>query len=265
MIAFASSSLSTKMWRTLYSLVPIVPLNCSYCCCSIASVMGFAFTSHSNRARTKTACFAISICAATSGLLSRSRLAAACARISRFTSSSRIAAWRSGVSGWPCALNSRFIASMRDWGMVTPFTTTLLEAAWAALDLEAFSAFSALSCASAAKAKVPATRATARFLKIRCMEVPFYLLIESTLLGRERLDLKGVNVAFHEVAQCLINHSMPGHGALAAEGFRNDGELPVTSSGRRPGVARMLRAFVVQLECDGGEHREALPNRLLGG
>src|SRR5688572_28119023 len=66
-----------------------------------------------------------------------------------------------------------------------------------------------------------------------------------------------MDVPFHEVAQRLINHSMPRHGGLAAEGFRNDGEPPVAApGGARPGVARVLRALVLDLEgerLEGGE------------
>src|SRR5512134_1826782 len=81
------------------------------------------------------------------------------------------------------------------------------------------------------------------------MEVSFTRVMNSVLLGRERLDLEGMDVPFHEVAQRLINHSMPRHGALAAEGFRNDGELPVAAAGGpRTRMAFVLRAFVHQLD-----------------
>jgi hypothetical protein len=80
-----------------------------------------------------------------------------------------MAAWRSGLSGWPWAESSLFIASKRDGGMVTPFTTRrgAVELAGAA-----FLGAAALSCAAAVTAKVPATRAAARFARLRCMEFP---------------------------------------------------------------------------------------------
>ncbi len=87
--------------------------------------MGFAFTSLSKRARTSTAWRAMSICAATSGFLSRPRFCAAWTSTSRLISSSFTAFWRSGVLGWPLAVSSLFIVSMRDCGIVTPFTTIL--------------------------------------------------------------------------------------------------------------------------------------------
>src|SRR5260221_6201559 len=263
MIALASSSLSTRMWRTLYSLVPIEPLNCSYCCCSCASVIGFLFTSSSNSARTSTACLAISICAAMSGFLSRPRLAAACARTARSTSSSRTACLRSSVSGWPWEVSSRFLASMRDGGIVTPFTTPFPEAE-AAAAADFFEAFSALSCAPAATAKVPATRATARLRRVRCMEFPLLCVNVKNSFGRGRLDLEGMDVALHEVAQRLINHSVPGHGAFSAEGFRNDGEPPVAAAGSGARVARMLLAFVAQIHRDRLQRAQALADDLCG-
>ena len=45
-------------------------------------------------------------------------------------SSSFTACWRSGVLGWPLAVSSLFIMSMRDCGIVTPFTTILPAAAF---------------------------------------------------------------------------------------------------------------------------------------
>src|SRR6185436_10457351 len=88
--------------------------------------------------------------------------------------------------------------------------------------------------------------------------------VESSLVGRERLDLQGMDVPFHEVAQRLINHSMPRHGALAAEGLRNYGEAPVAASRRpRTRVAGMLRAFVLQFQRQRGERLEALAHGAL--
>src|SRR5260221_4702885 len=87
----------------------------------------------------------------------------------------------------------------------------------------------------------------------------------SKLLGRERLDLEGMDVALHEVAQRLINHSMPRHGAFAAEGFRNDGELPVAAPGRCARVARMLLAFVAQIHRDRIQRGQALADDVGGG
>src|SRR5205085_4646309 len=85
----------------------------------------------------------------------------------------------------------------------------------------------------------------------------------STLLGRKRLDPEGVDVALHEVAQCLINHAMPRHGALAAEGLGNDRDLPVASAtGPRSRVARMLRAFVAQIQRHGLQRGEPLADDL---
>src|SRR5262245_32867544 len=75
-----------------------------------------------------------------------------------------------------------------------------------------------------------------------------------------------MDVPFHEVAQRLINHSMPRHGVLAAEGFRNDGELPVAAPRRpRTGVARMLPAFVAQFQSDRREGGELVPHGGLDG
>src|SRR5258705_684823 len=87
----------------------------------------------------------------------------------------------------------------------------------------------------------------------------------SKLLGRERLDLEGMDVALHEVAQRLINHSMPRHGTLAAEGFRNDGELPVAPAGSRARVARMLLAFVAQIHRDRVQRGQAFADDVGGG
>src|SRR5471030_1705473 len=87
----------------------------------------------------------------------------------------------------------------------------------------------------------------------------------SGLLGRERLDLEGMDVALHEVAQRLINHSMPRHGVLAVECRRYDGELPVSAARGGAGVARMLRAFVAQIHRDRGERGKALADDFLGG
>src|SRR5688572_22835616 len=71
-----------------------------------------------------------------------------------------------------------------------------------------------------------------------------------------------MDVPFHEVAQRLINHSMPGHRRLAAEGFRNDGELPVAAPrGPRSGVARMLLAFIAQIQRDRVQARELFAHR----
>src|SRR5688572_3289251 len=73
-----------------------------------------------------------------------------------------------------------------------------------------------------------------------------------------------MDVPFHEVAQRLINHSMPRHGALAAEGFRNDGEPPVAAPrGPRTGVARMLRALVLDFQREWLEHGQPLAHRAL--
>src|SRR5258706_8115834 len=75
-----------------------------------------------------------------------------------------------------------------------------------------------------------------------------------------------MDVAAHEVAQRLINHSMPRHGALAAESFGNDGELPVAAAAR-PGarVARMLLAFVAQIQRERVQRGEPLADGVLGG
>src|SRR5512145_2082940 len=89
-------------------------------------------------------------------------------------------------------------------------------------------------------------------------------MMMSTLVGRGRLDLEGVDVPFHEVAQRLINHSMPRHGAQAAEGLRNDGEPPVAApGGAGAGVARMLRAFVLEVECERAQRGEPLAHGAL--
>src|SRR5690348_9481532 len=57
---------------------------------------------------------------------------------------------------------------------------------------------------------------------------------------------------------------MPRHGALAAEGFRNDGELPVAASrGPAAGVARMLLAFVAQIQRDRMQPLQAFPHGFL--
>src|SRR5687768_9353808 len=73
-----------------------------------------------------------------------------------------------------------------------------------------------------------------------------------------------MDVPFHEVAQRLINHSMPCHGVLAAESFRNDGEPPVAAPrGPRTGVARMLPALVLQFQCHRGEGCEPLAHGAL--
>src|SRR5476649_716352 len=87
----------------------------------------------------------------------------------------------------------------------------------------------------------------------------------SELLGRGRLDLEGMDVALHEVAQRLINHSMSRHGVPAAKGFRNDGELPVSAARGGAGVARMLRAFVAQIHRHRIQRGQALADELFGG
>src|SRR5471030_383740 len=87
----------------------------------------------------------------------------------------------------------------------------------------------------------------------------------SGLLGRGRLDLEGMDVALHEVAQRLINHSMSRHGVPAAEGLRNDGELPVSASRGGAGVARMLRAFVAQIHRHRIQRGQALEDTFFGG
>src|SRR5687768_5239582 len=70
-----------------------------------------------------------------------------------------------------------------------------------------------------------------------------------------------MDVPFHEVAQRLINHSMPRHRRLAAEGLRNDREPPVAAArGARTGVTRMLCAFVLELQRERLKRREALAN-----
>src|SRR5688572_1626725 len=73
-----------------------------------------------------------------------------------------------------------------------------------------------------------------------------------------------MDVPFHEVAQRLINHSMPRHGVLAAEGFRNDGEPPVApAGGARTRVPLMLRALVLQLQRERLQRREAIAHGAL--
>ena len=52
------------------------------------------------------------------------------------------------------------------------------------------------------------------------------------MLGRGRLDPEGMDIAVHEVAQRLIDHSVPGHRALAAEGLGNNVQLPVRAATR---------------------------------
>src|SRR5436190_18739651 len=75
-----------------------------------------------------------------------------------------------------------------------------------------------------------------------------------------------MDVPFHEVAQRLINHSMPRHGALAAEGFRNYREMPgAAPGGSAARVARMLLAFVAQFQRYRRERCEPLPHRLFDG
>src|SRR5450631_718847 len=86
----------------------------------------------------------------------------------------------------------------------------------------------------------------------------------SGLLGRERLDLEGMDVALHEVAQCLINHSMSRHGVLAAKCLRDDGQLPVPAARGGSRVARMLRAFVAQIHRYRFQRGEALADELFG-
>ena len=71
------------------------------------------------------------------------------------------------------------------------------------------------------------------------------------MLGRGRLDPEGMDIAVHEVAQRLIDHSVPGHRALAAEGLGNNVQLPVGAATRTvAGVAGMLLAFIAQIQHD---------------
>jgi len=71
------------------------------------------------------------------------------------------------------------------------------------------------------------------------------------MLGRGRLDPEGMDIAVHEVAQRLIDHSVPGHRALAAEGLGNNVQLPVRAATRTvAGVAGMLLAFIAQIQHD---------------
>ena len=71
------------------------------------------------------------------------------------------------------------------------------------------------------------------------------------MLGRGRLDPEGMDIAVHEVAQRLIDHSVPRYRALAAERFGNNVQLPVRAAARAmPGVAGMLLAFIAQIQHD---------------
>src|SRR3954471_8468556 len=87
---------------------------------------------------------------------------------------------------------------------------------------------------------------------------------DSVRTRRSRVDAKGMDVPFHEVAQCLINHSMARHGVLAPERFGLDRELPVAAAGGPgSGVAGMLPAFVLQLQDRGPQRRQPFPDGVL--
>src|SRR3954469_23952656 len=87
---------------------------------------------------------------------------------------------------------------------------------------------------------------------------------DSVRARRSRVDAKGVDVPFHEVAQCLINHSMARHGVLAPERFGLDRELPVAAAGGpRSRVPRMLPAFVLQFESRGPQRRQPFADGVL--
>src|SRR3982751_5275049 len=86
----------------------------------------------------------------------------------------------------------------------------------------------------------------------------------SRMLGRGRLDPEGMDIAVHEVAQRLIDHSVPRHRGLAAERFGNNVQLPVRAAARAmPGVAGMLLAFVAQIQRDRVQPLQSLADDLL--
>ena len=68
----------------------------------------------------------------------------------------------------------------------------------------------------------------------------------------------------HQLAERLVNQAMAGHGGLADEAGRDDGDAPVRlPAGPRAGVAGVLRALVDQVEGERLEGREPLADALL--
>ena len=74
--------------------------------------------------------------------------------------------------------------------------------------------------------------------------------IESLQLFRAAcLDGQGVDVPVHQVAECIVNHPVAGHGVFAGEGHRDDGEAEVL---RRVREQLMLGATQIKMMAGGG-------------
>jgi len=67
------------------------------------------------------------------------------------------------------------------------------------------------------------------------------------------LDSQGMDLLFHEFAQCFINHPMLLKTALAVEGRGRDHEGEMAAAAPGTGVSGVLIAFIDHLKEGGGE------------
>src|SRR6266403_245165 len=119
---FAWSSVSSRMWRALYSLSPVCAFARSYSFCTSSSVIGCLRTQSRIYALTRISCRARSSWVSTSAVFAIPARCASCATTSRFTSSSRTMARVWSLSAVPRAACCCIMKSIRERGTATPFT-----------------------------------------------------------------------------------------------------------------------------------------------